>query len=295
MCGYLGRSGIDCFWEIEMRRMRARASEYAWAMAGMSVITVFLGIAVPWFQVYPDDKTLAGQQMGGTVIVSLPMIAFLIATPFILSAGDSGFESSCVSSGVTLSSTPYITFIIGPIIEMAALYFTAYTIHVLPGRYKAPKYRAAWKNAPVAELHFPVSLERLESHVSGLHVRTIYWLALSLSVIAGICSGAAAVMPRIYMSRKQASESERAGAHVAQARSNGLRRLFWFFAVVVIIRQRGRALYGSAKVLVEPESIPDPTPSPAWKLGKVLDLDLRVAAKNETEEADEALELDLLV
>ncbi|KAJ7676835.1 hypothetical protein DFH06DRAFT_1428726 [Mycena polygramma] len=385
----------------------AQASDYAWIMVGMSLITVVLGIGAPWFllcdsQLHQIPSILMPFQDIQTTKLSLVnrweghsrAQDLLVAIPFIFSAKDSGFRSSCVSTGFTLWCTPFTMFIIGPIVEMAALFFAAYTIYrravIKYGRDKvlpppqAPVYQAAWKTAPVAELHFPISLERLESHVSGLSVPTIIVsyvrirLALTLSVIARLCSGVAAVLKPfphddeynddrrmtylvffrlsfiylagsalwwillIYMSRQKASKSELAGAHVSQARSSGLSRLFWFifylciwkrsetfskiisfctnhafrqlecvplgifsvlpfvdsfifFAVAVIIRRRGLALYGSAKVLVEPEPIPDPKPAPAWMLGKVIDLDLPIAAKNETEEADEALELDPLV
>ncbi|KAJ7666840.1 hypothetical protein DFH06DRAFT_252274 [Mycena polygramma] len=292
-------------------------------------------------------------------------------------------------------------FIIGPIVEITALFFAAYTIRrraiikhgrdelpVLPQPPQPPQppvYRPAWETAPVAELNLPLSLEKLESHVSGLSVRTIYWLAFALLIIAGLCSGVAALLKPfphdddddgdgdgdkntrgmtylefcrlsffylavsafwwlslICMSRQKASKDERAGDHVGYATYNGLGRLFYFFvficlrrrsetfskvisfctshafrqlecvplgtfvvipfvdsfiffSVAVIVCRRAVALYGTARVLVEPEPTPDPKPIPAWKMGKVIDLDLPVAAKNETEEADEALELDPLV
>ncbi|KAJ6452882.1 hypothetical protein C8R47DRAFT_262582 [Mycena vitilis] len=175
----------------------------------MSLATAVLGIGIAWILLIASKKSCADDVITFTFISSLLKIFFLmIAIPFIFFAQDSGFRSVCVNTGLTLWCTPFIMFKIGPIVEITTLLFAASTVRrraiikygcdevpappLPPPPPQPPVYRPAWETAPVAELNHPLSLEKLESHVSGLSVRTIYWLAFALLIIAGLCSGVAA-------------------------------------------------------------------------------------------------------
>ncbi|KAJ7666846.1 hypothetical protein DFH06DRAFT_1184904 [Mycena polygramma] len=230
----------------------------------------------------------------------------------------------------------------------------------------AAVYDSAWKTAQVAELHLPTSPGKVESRFFHVTALKIYWLGLTLSVVAGLWAGIAAALkpiqydvdtnredhPKTYlqffrlslgllglsaiwwigliiMSRKAASKAERAGGHVSAALTFGSMRFFEFlniwlpkrsetfsgvisscttsnfqhvecapigiffviplveiviyFGAALFIYLRAVALHGRAKIVVEPA--PAPTHVPAWKLSKVIDVDLPGASPKETDEA----------